>query len=518
MLALTLLSIPFFCGVQAANNWDVACKGDCSYDLPGSAVSGTLKISGASSAVSDITPAGGWTILDCDTDSLAQSVRLACQTSACEHLFEGQGAIDTVVRLPETCGMSPFARVAGIQVDPDQTLPSDVAATMTTIGNLTSLVFLLSIDTDFAAADSAKTGPISFSLEGYNFPTTTDANNSTTKRGLKVRGEYACDNITAFNDTNSASLPVLSIDQTFPLFSASVDCIDFSASVSASFETKIDATVSIGLIAAGTVIPPEISEFAVFGGLDASVLASLGLIASATGSIATGKVSLYSHSLAGIDFPGIFTLGPTFTIYGELDADLSADFDLSVDLAYTLNTTAYLPSSAAPSNSGSTPADSTLVLSAVPTATLDASITPTLTPELSFGLTAFGIIDAAVALDVPGSLSVKLNVDGSGSATGTVGTGSSGSGSASGSADACVDIGATLAVNLDASGSLSLLGLNDTETYPLYTNSWDLYNKCSSAIGSTRRAAERRATRLTCPTSSSVTSLEQIIDQIISVF
>ncbi|KAF7378105.1 USP domain-containing protein [Mycena sanguinolenta] len=514
MLAPTLLLIPFLCGTQAAaNNWEVACKGECSYDLPDSAVSGTLKIFGASSAVSDITPAGGWTILDCDTDSLAQSVRLACQTSACEHLFEGQGAIDTVVRLPETCGASPFARVAGIQVDPDQTLPSDVAATITTIGNLTSMVFLLSIDTDFAAADSTKTGPISFSLEGYNFPTTTDAGNSTTRRGLKVR-----DNITAFNDTNSVSLPVLSIDQTFPLFSASVDCTDFSASVSASFETKIDATVSIGLIAAGTVIPPEISEFAVFGGLDASVLATLGLTASATGSISTGKISLYTYSLAGINFPGIFTLGPAFTIYGEIDADLSAVVDLSVDLAYTLNTTAYLPSSAAPSNSGSTPADSTLVVSAVPTATLNATVTPILTPELSLGLTALGIIDATVALDIPGSLSVALNVDGNGSATGTVGTGSSGSGSASGSIDACIDIGAAVGVNLEASGSLSLLGLSATETYPLYTNSWDLYNKCASANGSTRRAAERRTTGISCPTSSSVTSLEQIIDEIISAF
>jgi hypothetical protein len=58
--------------------------------------------SGASNAVSDITAAAGWTILNCDAEALAQDIRLACQTADCEHLFEGHGAIDTLIRLPQT--------------------------------------------------------------------------------------------------------------------------------------------------------------------------------------------------------------------------------------------------------------------------------------------------------------------------------------------------------------------------------------------------------------------------------
>jgi hypothetical protein len=44
MLVVPLLLIPFVCGVHAANNFDVSCKGECSYEIPGDTVSGTLKV------------------------------------------------------------------------------------------------------------------------------------------------------------------------------------------------------------------------------------------------------------------------------------------------------------------------------------------------------------------------------------------------------------------------------------------------------------------------------------------
>jgi hypothetical protein len=54
------------------------------------------------------------------------------------------------------CGANAFARVADIRVDPDQTLPSEVEATISPTGNITSMVFVLSVDTNFAAIDSTK--------------------------------------------------------------------------------------------------------------------------------------------------------------------------------------------------------------------------------------------------------------------------------------------------------------------------------------------------------------------------
>ncbi|KAJ6551946.1 hypothetical protein B0H19DRAFT_1159447 [Mycena capillaripes] len=513
LAAIPFLLIPLFSAVLAANDWDVACKGECSYDIPDAAVSGTLTISGGSNAVSDITPAGGWTILDCDARSLTQNIRLVCHSSACEHLFEGHGAIDTLIRLPETCGPNAFARVSDIHVDADQALPSDVKAAITRPGNITSMVFVLSVDTNFAAVNATKTGPVSFSLEGYNFPVALDA--STTKRdarALKTR------NWTAFNSTNSFDLPPLHIDETFPLFSASVDCTDFSASVSANFTTKVDATVSIGLIATGTVIPPVIDDLAVYAGVDSSILATLDLTSSATGTISTGKMSLYSTALAGVDFPGIFTLGPTFDIYGDLEATLDADFSVSVDLAYNLDAVRmFYPPDAEASSGSSSPATSSVVISAVPNLSINSKVQPILTPEIKLGLEAFSLIKASVSLDVEGSLTGTLNIDGSGNASvSTTGKG------ASGEIEACVDFGAALSVNVEAEGSLDLLGLSKSADYTLFSDSWDLYNKCASTSGSTKRDSARvssglgRRADLTCPTSSMVTSIEKIIDEVIA--
>ncbi|KAJ7708161.1 hypothetical protein B0H17DRAFT_1191653 [Mycena rosella] len=118
-----------------------------------------FRASGASHAVSDITSAG---ILFCDAGSLAQDIRVVCSSSTCEHLFEGHGAIDTVVCLPETV---------------------DVTST----GNITNTVFIVSVDTDFAAINSTKTGPVSFNIEGYNYPVENLDMSKRDANGLKIR-------------------------------------------------------------------------------------------------------------------------------------------------------------------------------------------------------------------------------------------------------------------------------------------------------------------------------------------
>ncbi|KAJ7042163.1 hypothetical protein C8F04DRAFT_946032 [Mycena alexandri] len=516
--ALPLFLLPFFSSAYATNDWSVACRGECSYDIVDPARRANLKISGASSAVSDITPAGGWTILTCDAGLLAQDIRLVCHASACEHLFEGQGAVDTLVRLPETCGSGAFARVAKIQVDSDQSLSNDIKST---VGNVTSTVFILSVDVDFAAVDVSKTGPVSLSIEGYNFPVA-NFNNSASKRDvlkmlldhLRLRLDlFPPLDWTEFNSTSTIE-PPLNVDQTFPVLMASVDCTGFSASVSASFETKIDATVSVGLVVVGTVIPPTISEFAVFGGLDGDILATLQLLASATGTVSTGELSLYSVALGGIDFPGILSLGPTFTIYGDVEIILDADVSLGVDLAYNIAAKGFYPPETQTSSGSSTAANSTLTLSVLPNVATIGHITASITPQLTLGLTAFTSVTADVSLNLVGSLSADLDLDASANAA----VGTSGE-EATGSADGCLDIGAALSVNLAADGDL--FGLIKNATYPIYSTNWDLYNKCFTATGSTKRTLPVVWTHdsglgLLCPMSSSATSLEQIIDQIIA--
>jgi hypothetical protein len=60
---------------------------------------------GSQSAISDLTEAGGWTIMGCNATASSQAVRVVCnsadeEAAGCTHVLQN-GAKDTVVRLPE---------------------------------------------------------------------------------------------------------------------------------------------------------------------------------------------------------------------------------------------------------------------------------------------------------------------------------------------------------------------------------------------------------------------------------
>ncbi|KAJ7171248.1 hypothetical protein C8R46DRAFT_1190644 [Mycena filopes] len=506
-------------GADARNNWSIPCKGSCSYDSSDPAVSASVTISGASRAVSDITPAAGWTILACDASALAQDIRLVCHDPACQHLFEGQGAVDTLVRLPETCGLGAFARVAKIRVDGEQqTLASSDINTYAgaSVGNMTGTVFVLSVDADFAAIDMTKsvcsihsavrhsplapggrTGPVLLSIKGYNSPAAQDDGDTTSKRDVRPLDTR---NWTAFNSTNTIDLPPLHISESFPLLNATLSCDGESLSVSAAFETRVDATsVSIGLIVAGTVVPPALTELAVFGGLEGEVSARLRLLASATGTVSTGQLTLYSVALGGIDFPGLFSLGPTFVIYGEVDAELDAELALEVELAYTVAAKGFYPFGAQASEGSATQEESALTLSAHPDAALHGSITASLTPTLALGLQAFGAVTAEVFLDVVGSLNAGVSLL----------PGSKGK--------ACVDadVSAALGVNVGAQGELFGL-ITNTTTYQIYGTEWELYRYRAPGClkrGNTIPRSARPGLELVCPADADVEmgALEEVL-------
>ena len=59
--------------------------------------------SGSQSAVSDLTAAAGWTILNCDPKKADQDIRLVCHdpSKGCDHV-NNDGAAGTIVRLPKS--------------------------------------------------------------------------------------------------------------------------------------------------------------------------------------------------------------------------------------------------------------------------------------------------------------------------------------------------------------------------------------------------------------------------------
>lgn len=110
VLMLVFSSVHF---VRAENDWSKPCfQGVCTYDVSGSATraAATLRIWGHANALSDITTAAGYEIVQCEPHLTTQVVELVCMHEdpsqvGCDHLDVG-GAIGKVVRLPEDVSTS----------------------------------------------------------------------------------------------------------------------------------------------------------------------------------------------------------------------------------------------------------------------------------------------------------------------------------------------------------------------------------------------------------------------------
>ncbi|KAJ7075244.1 hypothetical protein B0H15DRAFT_37212 [Mycena belliarum] len=179
MLSSILVLVPFLAGINAANDWTVPCvKGQCSYDLPttNGPSSGTMKIWGSNDAITDITRAADWQILDCDPKALSQNIRLVCMrdsddpNSLCGHLYQNTGAVNKIVRLPENCGANAFARVSKAWVPEDQSIPASIKARLYRRAGTAPVVKALAIDTDFDQLDWTKNGKVNMAIHAANVP------------------------------------------------------------------------------------------------------------------------------------------------------------------------------------------------------------------------------------------------------------------------------------------------------------------------------------------------------------
>ncbi|KAJ3528236.1 hypothetical protein NM688_g8023 [Phlebia brevispora] len=520
----------------ALNDWSVPClEGQCSYDLSNGTVGGSISLSGPSSAISDITSAAGWTIIDCDPNTAAQSVRAVCtgNTTACNHLYQG-GAAGTIVRLPQNCTQMAFARVADEWAHQNQSLPSDVIAN-TTGQNGTAAVRGMKLDTNFAAINPSQKGSISLTIEGASGSSspaqpalTSRQYNHPIQRGLlgDLTGGLADD--TSFNDTKSLQ-NTISIDKSFPIFSDSVSCPAsgslpaFKGSVNIDAEAKVNGVVDYGLTASGSIVPPKLDQIALFANFNATLDGILNLNATAQATFSTGKIQVFTVGLPGLDFPGIFTLGPSFNVDLEGIATIDTDVDMTVGLAYNINNGRLVFPPDQGSSSGSfVPANTNLQLSASPNVASQASVEAHVIPNIAFGINVLdGLADATVNLDLDTSAKLTLSLQ----AGAELSKSTNGSSSASGQFSGCVDLSSTLAINAGADGSFLDL-FDDSTSVTLFSKTFDLFKKCfgsgtgysqSQPSGYRRRRHARDIVRrgLTCP-GAAVTTVASIADEAIS--
>ncbi|KAH9060372.1 hypothetical protein EDB83DRAFT_2520372 [Lactarius deliciosus] len=476
--------------VLAANDWLVPCtQGRCSWDLPAdSGASGTLQIWGPTTAISDITPAAGWRIITrCDPAATAQDIQLECADGNpdCNHLFQG-GAVDTIVRLPDSCGPMPFARVTRYWTNQPNTSGS---STVTPRASDTQ-VHSLALDTNFAAATPPRNGAVSFTLQGLNVKGSNGASTLTTPASAHQRSwlsrhgphgsprhipptplsSATCSrNATTFNKTITQDLQPVDFNGVKNLTAIPVSS---TASLSLDVDAAVHAAVSLGAVAAGTLVPPNISEFGLTLGLDGNIDALFSITANLTGHVSSGAVPLFQIGIPGLSFPGILDIGPEFKVTGEVDVDLAlTNVGTDVRVTYNLSDVAVIfPPQHFKTGGAFKQGPSEVSVSAGPDITdagASVKVTGHLIPQIDIGLSALGGIASTIVflnLDASASLTVSADADGSRSDKTMA---------PAGGARACVDANTELAVNVGAQASFFDL-FNASTSTTLFDKSFPL--------------------------------------------
>ncbi|KAJ8518438.1 hypothetical protein ONZ45_g4499 [Pleurotus djamor] len=337
------------------NDWDLPCfHGECAYDLPESTGSGYIKISGSPGNIKDISPAAGWAILSCDPHSLVQDIHLVCEHesevgSSCSHLFMHGDPVGALVRLPESCGSGPFARIASAGIADSQSLPTHVSQRLSRRQLTPQQIHVLSIDVDFDKIDTTKFGSISFSASGTTAPSVDQK--SVHSRGLRKKPTTYSPFATGPGtyDFNASSCEV-AVSKSRTLVAESKQCVPKSAGLAIEAGNTLNGTIHTGFEASGTLAPPVITNFSSFVSFSGNLSTRFNVSASLMGS-ATKDVDLWHELIHPVKIPGVLEMHPSFrsTAWVEAQFGLPASADLQLNFETDDARLWYPPRSEAPS-------------------------------------------------------------------------------------------------------------------------------------------------------------------------
>ncbi|KAH9931319.1 uncharacterized protein B0H18DRAFT_991137 [Fomitopsis serialis] len=380
-------------------------------------------------------------ILDCDADSTVQDIRVVCAdpSASCEHLFQG-GAVGTIVRLPENCTTMPFAR------------------RFYTRGASTN-VKGISLDTNFSAIDVSQNGNV-------------------TRRTVGIE-----DNITSFNHTQTSDVATITFDNQTILLDTTAPAISVggdsaTGDIQIAVTPHVDITIQYGVGAAGTIVPPKLTEFGLVTYVNGKLDGTLQLNTNVSGTFTTGSIPLFQIGIPGLDIPGILKIGPTFQINAKATATVDVGVGLDVGFDFSAdNLELYFPPKSIYS-SGTSRMDRTVSTAQVnllgpPDVASNSTLTLDLIPGISFGINALdGISAASVNLNLDNFIEVDLVLDNDGSSVVASNATSDSTGSA-----VAGSVNVEGGFNVVASADASLFGLlDDSESVTLFSKTFELYH------------------------------------------
>ncbi|KAJ7636644.1 hypothetical protein FB45DRAFT_741932, partial [Roridomyces roridus] len=305
-------------------------------------------------SVSSLDLESDWVITNCDsTSDQSQSVLAYCtcpiedEDCGCGHVFIGQ-ANDTIVKLPDTCGLGPYARVVSLEPHPDQTvLSANHAARKRSTDPVYSLVF------DYSFTDIAEeNGPVYMradmtDINGYwNEIVDSDPDSDTdplrkrdlnfhSPRGLERRwtGSFAnwLSKLNTLTKGDSISRNYHWSD-TYTIFHQEEACPNFQSSLDISKFASVNSM--FGYYLEAKIVPPSIQQAYVYFKADAGAEAAFTITGVASASWDSGRYELINFGFPGLYYPGLLTLGPSLHLYGELSGQVSLSGTYKTSVMY----------------------------------------------------------------------------------------------------------------------------------------------------------------------------------------
>ncbi|KAL0945806.1 hypothetical protein HGRIS_012092 [Hohenbuehelia grisea] len=439
----------------AAESEAEAClNGECAFELASETGSGIFTLSGGPQSISDITAAAGWVVLNCDANSMEQEIRLVCKSdqasaAGCAHLFAHSGAADKIVRLPENCGAGPFARVANAFVANDQSIPNHLEKHIVRRDGAAPEVHVLQIDTNFAAIDTSKVGPVDFNIAAITIPGQQHLFNHANLR-KRAEGAFWDDAIKAIKTAAKAgkqlvdkfvgdvkektkvewkeNMPMATypFDVSYPLIPKAltqIKCPASEAYFTADVSCKGKFSVHAGVVITGTM-GVKIEKWATTVGFSGDVDARLNLKAHASGTISHEQLFI-EYGIPPFNIPGVLNLGPKVQLWGKVDAKLSIEVDADIGASFSVKDYEYwYPEAVSTGNQAIEPKtpSNPVVLNAGVEATGVAELSAHVIPKIVVGVDALKEFISAgvfVELDIWGS--AKATAKGTASASKTLG-------------------------------------------------------------------------------------------------
>ncbi|KDQ23404.1 hypothetical protein PLEOSDRAFT_1109047 [Pleurotus ostreatus PC15] len=389
---------------RPANDWSKPCfDGECAYDLPATtgATSGVLGITGAPHAITDITPAAGWVILDCDPNILEQDIRLVCSSdddteAGCNHLFHGHGPVNKIVRLPESCaGANPFARISRAWIPEDQRLPQAAKGQVYRRDGATPQVHALSIDTNWAQIDSTNTGEISFAFLTTNNPVPRNTYFETSllqRRDVSNFAEAAIANYVDspevadkdFNFHNTSKI-VAKLLEPKEIFKKELECNKVKLYVKAEVDFDFDGQGTLTVSGSGQLTPkPSFSSFQGLISIKGKFAGSVDITGGLEISSSPSECLTPGHSIVDV--------GPRVSLLASFGAKVGLVIGAKLEINYDIQKAELVwpPSNSKKSIAEFRSGNNEVKLTANPNvAAVKGSIEVHVIPKISFGISAF---------------------------------------------------------------------------------------------------------------------------------